>query len=126
MIEPLIERNLALLPAWLQGLYVKWNAEAEGGTGMMCNVDEPHRLFRLIVCPSTFDTENQAERYIRHEFMHAYTSPICDAGQEGIKDILGPDHPTPGSRAVDTRLLEACERATTDLEALVCRLMGIL
>lgn len=115
VVAPLVKRYSNYFPQWLNTLHVQWDGDTADANAMMTTRYD-YRECILHVCPHFLDcTERERDRTIRHEFMHAYTTPIKTIATEALRNLLGDDYPSTGSRVVECAIDRIHEAMTEDL-----------
>ena len=121
LIKSLVKRLQVLIPPSVESIYVSWDPERDAG--MASSHDRSYRQISLVVTPQTFETPDHSLRYFVHEFGHWFTARMLDAALDCIREIIGPDHPTPGSRVAEIHLRTILEQQNTDLEGVLMKLL---
>ena len=121
LIEELFEQLRILVPPQVHNVHFNWHPDS--GAGMSCDHDQAYRIMRIGITPGTFEASANPLRYLCHELAHWFNAPIADAAEAAIKDIIGPEYPTPGSRVAKTYLDDVTEAANTDLEQAFLRIL---
>ena len=83
---------------------------------MSCEHHQDYRYMQINITPGSFTATSDGVDYMRHEIAHWYTAPIMDAAIASIKEILGSEYPTPGSRVAERYIDHVLEECNVDLE----------
>lgn len=118
LVMPLVQQSARLLPVWVANLEVYWRDDEQEALAEV-TVSTAYRRMSLKIGPKLL-TVNDEERAhtIRHEMMHAYTTPIGEAALEAMKRFF-PDGKTPGTEIAEWAIRDRVEAATEDLTLLV-------
>lgn len=76
-LQPLLERWAWLLPTWVHGVVVYYDANDSGS--MHCSPAQEYREFKLTVCAGWLVAEQEVrEELVRHELLHTVVQPLPD------------------------------------------------
>ena len=118
MSLPLVKGHAQIAPSWLKTMTVTWDPRDGECIAYIC-VRNEYRDACITICPHFIGcSADERVATLRHEFAHLYTTPIKTVAVDSLKNIVGADYPTPGSRVAECEIDRVHEAMTEDLATL--------
>ena len=117
IMEPIIDSFEHLLPSWVDSLVIAYDDDNPGGAA--CAPYKPYRRVCVFVSKELLSEDtDRIERYVAHEFAHAYNEGILRVIHEYLP-LLGLDDEV--AKLFHKVVLDSVEEQTEDLAILFCR-----
>ena len=120
MVSEKVNKLAIIFPNWLRTVYLTYDHdddehnEEDGISLAFCTSDEVYKNASVNLTKQFFDiSEEEMDRVLVHEFCHIVVGPLTNYAFKNCR--------TKGSSG---EVIDRVETITTDLEMLICRLMG--
>jgi hypothetical protein len=118
-IRPLLDKHMWLAPTFVHYVYVRWNADGEGGALSSTVLEEYRRMTLWVHGDWLSNTERGRDNDVRHEFLHGASQPLYRFGQKMIElhDLSDKE-----KQLLKEDLRVAVEKVTCDLQNMLDRM----